>query len=100
MYGKLDLRLGSGMAQARRHGAVVSTRVVVMAMPDLVLSDFEDNVCVVGSDNWDDFDCCMGRGSKEGVDGRQLANRDTVVQVPLLEVPALERFNFRYRSIL
>jgi len=83
------------MAQARRHGAVVLTRVVVMAMPDLVLSDFEDNVCVVGSDNCDDFGCCMGRGSKEseGVDGRQLANRDTVVQVPWLEVPALEPFN-------
>ena len=64
-----------------------------MAMPDLAGSGSEDSVCVVSSGNYydDDLDYCRGRGSRKAAAGRRLANRDTVVQVPLSEVPTLER---------
>jgi len=82
---KSGLQSQSGMARQCRHCAVVSTRVVVTANSDLALLDSERAVNVVDSGNCDGFDYCMGRGSKEGVDGRRLANRDTVVQVPWLK---------------
>ena len=81
--GKWDWLSGSGTDWGHRHGAVVSTTTVVLrAIPSLVVLDFENSVYVVGFDSCDDFGGCKNRGSKEDVDGRRLANRDTVVQVP------------------
>ena len=58
-------------------------------IPDLVFSGFGDIADVVDFDSCDGVvgvDYCTGRDSRdseaEDADGRRLANRDTVVQVP------------------
>jgi len=95
---KSGSRLRCGRGQARRHDAVVSTtKEVVTAIPGLVRSDFEGNVfvyvfvavavvegvVVFGFGSCDELDYYKDRGSKEDVGEARLANRDTVVQVPL-----------------